>query len=644
MRTGRMMRSLVAVVAVALLAAACGGGGDGSDGGTTALAPPTPAGDAAEGTATAEPAEPASPGDAPAPAPPADTDSAQAPPEAPAPSPDAPPPAADAATDAPQAPPEAPPPPADGATDTAPAPASPPPAASDSPPPPAPAPAPAPAAAPEPVYGGTLVYGLEAETPDGWLPTATQCAVSCQTIMRSIFDPLVIEDEAGITRPFLLESFEANDDFTQWSLTMRPGIRFHDGAPADAAALERHLNGLMSNPLFAPAMGRLSGWQVVGDLTLEVYTSAPYAGLMDALTGQGGYLAAPSQHDDPDASTNPVGTGPFVFKSWTPHAELVVERNPDYWRTDAAGRSLPFLDGIVFRPMAEPDARRLALETGDIDVTHYDLGLDTGYYEENFKTVEGVGFHQTLYLLLNNARAPFDDIRARRALAHCTDFETYNLLRTAGNFDIANGPFAPNTPGYLPDTGFPRYDRDAGRELWSQIPDPGTITLGTTPDAYYRTGAELLAQMWADCGIDVTIKLLDQGTLILDSIMGNFQVNQWRNHNGTSLESERLWWHSDHAAGMALNIGRIVNPELDAALNGAAHTDDPDELRLLAEEVNRIFGENVHNIWLHWVRWLLPHQDHVQNLGMLTLPPPDGRTILNMLEGRAFLAETWLAP
>ena len=319
-----------------------------------------------------------------------------------------------------------------------------------------------------------------------------------------------------------------------------------------------------------------------------------------------------------------------------------MERNPNYWRTDAEGRSLPFLDGVVFRPMLEPYARRLALVTGDIHVTHSDAGLEFDDFRQDFKTVEERSFLQSYYLLLNNSRAPFDDIRARRALAHCTDYETYNLLRTARNFNIANGPFAPNTPGYLADSGYPGYDLEAGEALWAEVDDPGTITIGTSSDTFSRTSAELLARMWAECGIDVEIQQLDQATLILNAVMGTFQLYLWRNHNGTSLENERVWWHSDYTGGLPLNFGRILSDPLDAALDRASMTTDRDELRRIAEEVNRILAEGVHNVWLYWVQWIIPYRDDVHNLGWVTLPPPEEREVLNIVGGRTFLTETWL--
>ena len=594
-----MSRRLLAAAAIALLLATACGAEDAPPASTTpaedpAVAPDSPAASRQPATPDAPAAEPPAP---PAPAPAETVEAAEGSAdaaEAPAPPPSEPPP-----------PPEAPPEPVSGS-----------------------------------VHGGTLIFGVEAETPDGWSPTTTQCAVSCHTIMRAIFDPLTITDASGKPQPYLLESFESNEDHTVWTFRMRPGITFHDGTPADAHALAVHFENLLSVALAGQTLRRLEGWEVIDDLTLRLYSDVSFAGLPGGLTGQLGYLAAPSQYADPDGAANPVGTGPFVFESWIPDQELVVGRNPDYWKTDADGGALPYLDRIVFRPILETSSRRVALELGDIQVTHSDDGLEFDDYSENFKTVEERSFLQTRHLLLNNAQPPFDDIRARRALAHCTDYETFNLLRAGDAFEIANGPFAPGTPGYLAENGFPTYDLEAGRALWAQVPDPGLIRLGTSGDPIDRTSAELLAQMWNACGLDVQIDQLDQGALIRNAVMGNFQVNIWRNHDGISLAAERVWWHSNFTSGLALNLGRIRNEALDEALDRATVTTERDELRQIAEEVNRILADGVHNVWLHWVKWILPHRDEVRNLARITLP--GGGELLNILRGRLFLTETWL--
>ena len=85
----------------------------------------------------------------------------------------------------------------------------------------------------EEIYGGTLVFALESETTGGWNPITTSAATSGHIVLRQIYDPLIIEGADGEPIPFLLESFSSNEDYSEWTFTLRPGITFHDGLPAN---------------------------------------------------------------------------------------------------------------------------------------------------------------------------------------------------------------------------------------------------------------------------------------------------------------------------------------------------------------------------------------------------------------------------
>jgi peptide/nickel transport system substrate-binding protein len=495
-----------------------------------------------------------------------------------------------------------------------------------------------------PQYGGELFFGLEGETTQGWNPATTQCAVSCETVMRAIYDPLFIEDENGQAQPYLLQSAVPNDDFSEWTFTLRPGLLFHDDTAVDSDALVTHFEALDQGQVTAIILRPIvESVEVVDELSVLITLTEPVALFPSLFTFQLGYLAAPSVYLSDDGAVNPVGTGPFVFDSWVPNQELVVTRNPNYWQVDEDDNQLPFLDKITFRPIEDSPARRLALFNGALDITHDNSPLESQNYAENEDLdllQEQEAFRQVTMVMMNDSYEAFDTVEERRALAQCTDRDLYMQLRAGGNTIVAHGPFSPSTPGYVEDNGFPEFDPDAGRTAWDSFDDPGTIQLGTTTDPVNRVSAELLAEMWSACGLDVEILQVDQGTLVTNAIVGNFEAFIWRQHNSSSLEAERVWWHSDFAQGLATNFGRIVDPAVDAALDAARLTNDPEELRALGEDLDRAFGEGVHNIYLYHSFWQLPHDPKVHNVGGATIP--DGEPVLRTIEGRVFLTETWI--
>jgi peptide/nickel transport system substrate-binding protein len=93
-----------------------------------------------------------------------------------------------------------------------------------------------------PQRGGTLVYGLEAETTNGWCLPEGQLAIAGIQVARSIYDTLTVPTGDGSFAPFLAESVTPNADYTQWTITLRPGVTFHDGSPLTAEVVKNNLD------------------------------------------------------------------------------------------------------------------------------------------------------------------------------------------------------------------------------------------------------------------------------------------------------------------------------------------------------------------------------------------------------------------
>ena len=503
----------------------------------------------------------------------------------------------------------------------------------------------APPAVDDSVYGGTLVFALESETTGGWNPITTSAATSGHIVLRQLYDPLIIEGADGEPIPFLLESFSANEDYDEWTFTLRPDITFHDGLPVNSAALIRHLEELGNATLSRLAIeeAQIQSFEAIDDLTVKVTLGRTFVDFPLAFTSAGGFLGSPSMYDlGTDSARNPIGTGPFMLEEWVEHEVTHLVRNPNYWRTDAEGRQLPYLDAIEFRPFEDDEARYNTLRAGDVDASVDNGGRRVEEYNEDFKAFWQDGqFSATTSVLMNTSKPPFDNMEIRRALAQCTDRQTLNAVLWDGQ-PPATGPFSPGTPGYLEDSGFPDYDPDAGRAVFERLGAP-SFDITTTVTTLDLLQAELLVQMWGECGLDVGIKQMLQTEAVTTAVFGNFSVFVAVNHSGYSLAMERFWWHSGYSPPPpvpAINFGRVADPRIDAALDEVITTADEDRQRELAEEVNRAFADGVYNIWLYHSRWLIAAHDYVNGIDNLTIP--GGGEHPKIFLGRVFLAETWL--
>jgi peptide/nickel transport system substrate-binding protein len=516
----------------------------------------------------------------------------------------------------------------------------------------------------EPQPGGTLVYGLEADTSTPWTPQNSVCAISCHMIMRTVYDTLASYDENGGVRPYLAESIEPNADFTEWTITPQQGVLFHDGTPFDAAAICANISAHLTSVLTGKALLNVDGGPddpegpgptVSADgASCVVPMKEPWTHFPVYLTGQIGYMASPTWLAAVAAGTAeaaaPVGTGPFVFESYEPGngGSFIATKNADYWR---ASEGLPYLDQVEMRVFVDVQSRVNALLDGTVDMIHLSNGEFVADLREEDSIVleETSTFGETSYLLINNRDPVLSDVRVRRALAMATDNNSLSEDRSAGVQAPANGPYSPEQVGYLDDTGYPEFDLEGAIALVEEYEaenGPLAITFDTTNDPYNRETNELIAANWQAAGIDVTINTVEQGAYILNALQGNFQVFGWRNHGGVDPDSQRIWWHSETADPatnpLALNFGGIADPDLDAQLEIIRTSNDDAERQAAAEEINRIFGEQVYNIWNTWTVWGLAHKPTVHGISDFTYPDGTGTISGNGIAGTHQIVQMWV--
>jgi len=480
-----------------------------------------------------------------------------------------------------------------------------------------------------PTPGGKVVYGLEAETTDGWCLPEAQLAISGIMVARSIYDTLTRPTADGTYEPWLAESVESNDDYTQWTITLREGIKFHDGTDLTAEVVKNNLDAYRGTyPTRAPQLliftfQNIANTEVVDPQTVRVTMNEPWVSF-DAylyLSGRVGMMAQAQLDDTRTCAENLIGTGPFKLVNWTPNQSLTAEKNPDYWATDAEGNQLPYLDEIEFRPIVEVTQRLNALQSGEINAMHTS-DADTvdeirGLADSGEVTaVESDQFGEVSYIMLNESKPPFDNIKARQAVAYATDFDEVNAILNAGITTQATGPFAPGNVGNLDDTGFPTYDPDRAEELVQEYEtetgQPLSFTYTTTQAEVTIAQAQLVKEQAEAVGMSVEIITVDQSTQIDSAISGDFEAIGWRNHPGGDPDEQYVWWKS--SSGNPINFGRFNDPEIDRLLDEGRTTPDEAQREQIYEDLNRRFGEQVHNVWLWYTPWTVATSNEVHGI------------------------------
>jgi peptide/nickel transport system substrate-binding protein len=456
------------------------------------------------------------------------------------------------------------------------------------------------AAAGDPKAGGELVVGLESESA-GWLPGKDSQSQAGLQVMYAVFDPLMAYDENGEVGPYLAESLEPNADFSEYTLTLRPGITFHDGTPLDAAAIKDNFDNYLKPPTArtTAALAAVS-FEATGDLT-GVYTlDPPSSAFPDLLTNIIGMPFSPTAAAEmgDDASSHPVGTGPFTFVSWQRDSELVVEKNPDYWQDGK-----PYLDRITFRPIPDEEARLASLQSGEVDVMHTvrqaQALAEAGDDVQSLVDIGG----QSAMTYYNTTKPPTDDLRVRQALVHAVDQdELISVQGLEGITQATYQPVAPDSPWATDDAeaAYPAQDVEKATELLQEYMDdpdrsdgkapgePVSISLVVTAGvASLNDLGQLYQESWEAVGFDASIDFVDQATLVNRAVgsppdfAGDYVATLFR--LGIDSDPDNLYttFYDEKAGG---NIANWSPPEAKELWDiGHTSTDDAERKEAYAE-------------------------------------------------------------
>lgn len=429
-------------------------------------------------------------------------------------------------------------------------------------------------------------------------------------------------------QPDLAESWTVSPDGTRFRFALRKGVQFHDGKPFTAEDVKfswelyahpGNASGRQIGNFFSRIAGareyiagnakEIGGIKVVDPYTLDVTLTQVYAPFLTIAAGQ---MIVP-KHVWKDvevkdlaahpASRSPIGTGPFVFESWTTNESLVMNAY------DAYHFGRPWLDRIVSRAVADQTTGFGLLKAGELDAMGLYAAMPIDNYEEarsdpalEARPLPGLA---NMYAEFNFRDPLFQDARVRKGLSYAIDRGALREGLWRGQARFINGPIHPVFWAAKPDTT--TYDNDPKKAAdllaeagWRRGPDgilekDGT-KLSFTVQSIQKDYDVAIQDRWKKIGVDAQVERMDFGSFWAPLYLaGKTQVAALNLPFGLYLDPD---YPLTGYFGSSLNRNRYKNEKVDALIGQATATNDREERRQRYWELQETLAQDVPHLWL----------------------------------------------
>jgi peptide/nickel transport system substrate-binding protein len=435
-------------------------------------------------------------------------------------------------------------------------------------------------------------------------------------VWDQIYDTLLAFDMDGRAQPNLAKSWEVSDDGLVYTFTLNEGITCHDGTPFDSADVKFTIDHAFGdNPsLTKTSWGPIESVEAVDPLTFKVTMSSKFGAFIPFLADSFSSMVCDTNTADTFGSSTGIGTGPFQLVEWVKGDEVVLEKNPDFKNFGKPVENMgpPYIDRLIVRTVPEPQTRLAALRTGEVHLAEPpfdDVAAIKGAGELEIVVADNTG--QNVFWEFTVSRPPFDDIRARQAVAYATDPETaisiiYGDLSQREWCPVSRGVFG-NDQEFCKQYGYP-YDREKATALLAEMgygPDkPLETTMFVWTGGNRHKLAEIFQAQLAEVGIKASIEIMDIGTMNArvkeqnespdDPSPGTFDMMTWGWYDPDILYA---LWHSPGA------YTGFQTPELDAMLEKTRTTIDDAERLTAVQDVIKYLMENAAHVGLYTPGW-----------------------------------------
>lgn len=449
-------------------------------------------------------------------------------------------------------------------------------------------------------------------------------------IARMVMEGLFNFDKDMKIYPLLATGYKANDTATEFTITLRKGIKFSDGTPWNADAAIANVKkwkgeGGIKLKRTTFLSGTIKSVEKVDDYTIKFILNKPFGAFIANLAHPCCVMMSPKQIAAglKACASKPVGTGQYKFVEWIVGDHLKVELNKDWWGYNAdicGGKALADKDAgfksITFKPVAESATRVAMVQSGDAQFVWPvpTENLATLKADSKVKLYQQEGI-MVRYLFMNNKKKPFTDVRVRQAINYAIDKNAYIKVVKNGVGSLATSIIAPSVQFYKKNEPMP-YDPAKAKELLAQAgyPNGFKATLMFSNTTSNQKQAQFFKQQLAQVGIEVELKGMENAVLN-SKVEGNkgpgenaeveLYIIGWSPGTVDADWGIRPLLAKESQPPMSYNICYYDNPELEQYIKQGLTSADEKIRRdayakaqdLIWKDVPMVFLTNEFNTW-----------------------------------------------
>jgi len=410
-------------------------------------------------------------------------------------------------------------------------------------------------------------------------------------VLFNVFEGLVKPNSNGDLIPAVASDYSINEDGTVYTFTLREGVKFHNGKKVTVQDVKASLDKCAGTESGEPLVAAFSAVKEINtpdDKTIEVVLKESDTDFLPNLT------AAILPADHLDASTEPIGTGPYKYVSRSPQENIILESFDDYWGEKAKIKT------VVLKIVADADTIVMNLEGGSIDLMARLSTTQAAQLSDNFDIYEGtMNLVQALYI--NNSVEPFNNTKVRQALSYAVDVQEIMDFVSDGKGTETGSSMFPAFGKYymkeLNDTY--NTDIDKAKQLLNEAGYPDgfefTITVASNYQQHVDT-AQVLKEQFKKIGVTANINLVEWDTWLNDVYIGrNFETTVVGVDASTLTASAML---GRFVSDSGKNFVNYNNPEYDKVYGEAIATVDDDVRTEKYKMCERILSEDAANVYI----------------------------------------------